>query len=283
MSIFDPRSFDTTQAFAVNKGIFGAREVSETVAKIDPETGRPDEGLQVSLLRADTGYYVVSDGYATNKENDGSKEKKERAELARKANEIIVDGISMSYEDVMHNLDIGINTLQATINKPIPVVSQSAMLYVDAQGKVVPAGTPGAQQVATAEQKATLEDANSVCYGGLTAQDISLVDGKPVPTELALLRQAQEENLAELKTVQEDLQSGKITLEELQATRPDLVAQLAEIQKTGTLESEQEPIAVINGVVLELPGASIAKQELIERYQPQTPEPAMAPAPPSFQ
>lgn len=270
--------------------------------KIDPETGRPEVGLQEQMLRDQTGYYMVKDGYAVPGDDEEKKRRRQQEELHRDmveyAASITVDGITMTFGDVMDNLSTGINSLTHVSSIPLQPVSRTAMLYVDQNGQVVnlasvaqppPGLSPaqldafyqskiaelGLQQVDTAEQKAEIEDQNQMCYGGITTEDITLQDGSIVSKQASEFREAQKAELAEFKDVQQKLASGELTLDELQKTNPEMVEKLAEIEKTGELSSAQEGIVAPNGEIWDLPPlpAAPAQENTLSAAAPREPTP----------
>lgn len=297
----DPKQRPLAAAFDIARG--SPFELLEDTLK-NPE----GLNLQEALLRDQTGYYMVNEGYALPGGDDEEKRRRRQQDELHKdmseyATSITVDGITMTYGDVMENLSTGINSLTQASAIPLQSVSRTAMLYVDQNGQVVslaniaqppPGLSPaqldafyqskiaelGLQQVDTAEQKAALEDQNKMCYGGITTEDITLQDGAVVSKEASEFREAQKAELAEFKDVQRKLASGELTLDELQKTNPEMVEKLAEIEKTGELSSAQEGIATPNGEIWDLPPPAAAPEAVstqennLSAVTPRAPAPA---------
>lgn len=95
------------------------------------------------------------------------------------------------------------------------VVQESQMLYVDQNGRPVSHDAPGAQLVATAEEKAAIEDRTKTCLGGLSADQTTLIDGVRVNAEDYTRQQAMLNKAADVEITLQKLEDGKITTAEL--------------------------------------------------------------------
>lgn len=143
-------------------------------------------------------------------------------------------GMTFTYEQVDANLSKAIEQQEKFLGRELREVKKEDLLYVDGNGRIVPADTPGARQVMTAEEKNKIESNNGVCTAQLAGDQVTFVDGKMVPTEEVMTNMSVQDKAADTKNILKKIESGEQKLEDL----PDNIkAEIKEIQQTGSLSA----------------------------------------------
>lgn len=259
-------------------------------ASVNGET-KPTSGIQLdedglgfneSMLRAQTGYridIVGHSGYEQRNRDEEEEKRQERNGVLRSAS-LAVNGVVMSYEDVVRNLGSSISLQEAALEAPMAQVKPQDLLYVNSQGKIVSPDDPDARVVDTLEEKAALENENEVCLAGMTTEDVTTTEGGLlVARDEFNQRQAIEANMRETQEAMQGLQNGTLAMEDLPQ---HIQEQIADIQNGETPDAFKPPVTLSNGTVMDMPLTALAKMELANHYRPDPPPPAMTPTSPSM-
>jgi hypothetical protein len=141
------------------------------------------------------------------------------------------DGMTFTYEQVDSNLTKAVEQEEKFLQRELPEVKDDQLLFTDSSGRIVPAGTPGAHQVMTLEEKTKVEDQNG-CTNLRAAEEVTFVNGKRVLVKDVVTNMAIQDRAVLTKETLEKIRSGEVKLENI----PDeLKENVQEVQKTGSL------------------------------------------------
>jgi hypothetical protein len=183
------------------------------------------------------------------------------------------DGMTFTYEEVDGNLTKAIEQQEKFLERELREVKKEDLLYVDGNGRIVPADTPGARQVMTPEEKADVENRNHVCTGQFSANEVTFQNGKLVPTKDAETNMATQDEINDMKNVREEVRNGRRDLGSI----PDhMKAHIKEVGQTGSIAAAKPGLSVFEQLKHE-EAISQLKNEYPQGHQPKMEVAAPAP------
>ena len=236
---------------------------------------------QEEFLKRKSGNYEVYAESAATSTQQNDKEHEKEVEKDRifkawgntiRAQVLKYNGMELSYDDVTSNFRSSMEQQERFLQRDIPRVDSRDFMYVDENGNIVPPNTYGARVVTTLEEKAEIEEAQGVCAGGMTTEEVTLVDGVMVKSDDVILNLAIQERLERTQQALADVENGTVTLEDLPE---DLKQDIVDIQEDGELEIVAEDTGP--GILGTLQQEQ-ARNELVQNYRNGSPVTAPLPA-----
>ncbi|HEU4838063.1 MAG TPA: hypothetical protein VFS88_01475 [Micavibrio sp.] len=190
---------------------------------------------QENMLLMKSGYVNASLHSRAAADGDTSRGDSEEAEKEKDAHmrRVIVnaitaqtmtyEGMTFTYEEVDSNLTKAVEQQEKFLERELPEVKRKDLLFVDDKGEIVPADTPGAHQVMTAEEKRKVQDQNGDT-NLKAADEVTMVNGRMVSVKDVITNMAIEDRASLAKDTLKKIESGEMKLEDVhKEMRPHLV------------------------------------------------------------
>ena len=188
------------------------------------------------------------------------------------------DGMTFTYEEVDSNLTKAIEQEQKFLERELPEVKKDNLLYVDSNGRIVSPDEPGARQVMTTEEKTEIENKNGVSTGKFAADQVTLVDGKMVLVKDTETKMAIEDRTARTKDILEQIQSGKIKLDDVPESQKKDVKEMKEHGSLAAVKTDTGPGVL--GKLKQIDAQDEVVSDFRQRMGTAAPTPVLGPSPP---